>query len=95
MAKTSSKEMDALHAQLARTLKEEIESFTVPVEVKDEDGNTTKMPRDKKGLAALLNVARQFLKDNDVTAMAVPDSPLANLTDSLPFAGGDEDHYIN
>lgn len=87
MAKTTTQEMDTLHSQLARTLKEEIESFKVPIEVADEDGKIKKVQRDKKGLAALLNVARQFLKDNDVTAQAVPESPLKSLADSLPFAG--------
>lgn len=87
MAKADSKEMDALHAQLAITLRDEIDSFKEPIEVADEDGTVTKVSRDRKGLAALLNVARQFLKDNNVTALAVPDSPTANLAKGLPFLG--------
>ena len=73
MAKTTPDEMNDLHAQLAKVLKTSIEDAT--------------QAEEKKGLAALLNVARQFLKDNDVTALAVPESPLKSLADSLPFAG--------
>lgn len=40
--------------------------------------------------AAELNVARQFLKDNNVDAIPKEGSPLQQLTDSLPFTG-DED----
>jgi hypothetical protein len=38
--------------------------------------------------AADLNVARQFLKDNNIEALAVPGSPIAGLksaVDNLPF----------
>lgn len=77
MAKTSSKEMDALHGQLATVLKDSIKELSASEE--------------KKGLAALLNVARQFLKDNEVTALAVPNSPVQNLADSLPFVGDEFD----
>lgn len=73
MAKTSKEAMDDLHSQIANTLKDSIEELTGAEE--------------KKGLAALLNVARQFLKDNNVTALAVPDSPTANLAKGLPFLG--------
>ncbi|MDH0613323.1 MULTISPECIES: hypothetical protein [Agrobacterium] len=40
--------------------------------------------------AAELNVARQFLKDNNIDAIPKEGSPLQQLTDSLPFTG-DED----
>lgn len=47
--------------------------------------------------AADLAVARQFLKDNGVDNIAkVPNSPLASLSDSLPFPtpeGVEEDQY--
>lgn len=77
MAKTKATELDALHTQLANALKDSI------AELQHSD--------EKKGLAAILNVTRQFLKDNDVTALAVPESPLRNLADSLPFAGEEFD----
>ncbi|WAW10010.1 hypothetical protein NB640_12445 [Oxalobacter vibrioformis] len=35
--------------------------------------------------AAILNVARQFLKDNGIEALAVPTSPLGQLATVLPF----------
>lgn len=34
---------------------------------------------------AEINAAIKFLKDNDISAVAAPDSPLANLVDSMPF----------
>lgn len=40
--------------------------------------------------AAELNVARQFLKDNNIDAAPKKDSPLANLVDELPFTDADE-----
>lgn len=72
-SKATKDAMDALHAQLATVLKDGISELS--------------QAEDKKGLAALMNVARQFLKDNDVTAQAVPESPIANLAAGLPFAG--------
>ncbi len=43
--------------------------------------------------AADINVARAFLKDNNVEALAVPGSPLGALAGTLPFpvAGADQD----
>lgn len=32
-----------------------------------------------------LNVARQFLKDNDITALPTNNNTLQNLLDSMPF----------
>jgi len=37
-----------------------------------------------------LNVARQMLKDNGITATPVADSPLNSLTNALPFPSSDE-----
>ena len=34
---------------------------------------------------ALLNTARQYLKDNGVTGLPVPGTPLHTLTETLPF----------
>tara|TARA_B100000902_G_C26979947_1_gene749767 strand:+ start:74 stop:310 length:237 start_codon:yes stop_codon:yes gene_type:complete len=36
--------------------------------------------------SADLNVARQFLKDNNIDAVPVAESPLAKLADKLPFS---------
>ncbi len=38
-----------------------------------------------------LAVARQFLKDNGIDALAAPDSGLRQLVDSLPFDEIDDD----
>lgn len=38
-----------------------------------------------------LAVARQFLKDNGIDALATPDSGLRQLVDSLPFDEIDDD----
>ena len=74
MSKRASKEaMDSLHVQIATVLKDGIAELA--------------SAEDKRGLSALMNVARQFLKDNDVTAIAAPASPLQNLAASLPFVG--------
>ena len=46
-----------------------------------EDGTAT---------AADLNVARAFLKDNGISAVATPGSPMGTLMQTLPFDQGDE-----
>lgn len=40
--------------------------------------------RENPASSAELNVIRQFLKDNDISALMVDDSPLADLVDTLP-----------
>ena len=41
--------------------------------------------RDPECKASDMNVARQFLKDNNIDAIPVDNSPLKNLMDELPF----------
>tara|TARA_R100000808_G_C2014601_1_gene65624 strand:+ start:283 stop:501 length:219 start_codon:yes stop_codon:yes gene_type:complete len=41
--------------------------------------------RDPEVKSADLNVARQFLKDNDITAIPTDDNALAQLLQDLPF----------
>jgi len=41
--------------------------------------------RDPDCKASDMNVARQFLKDNNIDAIPVDNSPLKNLMDELPF----------
>ena len=48
-----------------------------------------KLTEGGKGTAAIANVARQFLKDNNVTADIGVNKPLQELTKTLPFAGGE------
>lgn len=63
--------LGSLHEELARILKEEINKTIV-----DKDGNIVRP-------AAILNVARQYLKDNNITA-TVDNKPMRELVDSLP-----------
>ena len=44
--------------------------------------------------ASVLNVARQFLKDNGIEAIPVADSPFKSLIDELPFDTEDEEETI-
>lgn len=41
--------------------------------------------------AAILNGARQLLKDNDIISLSEQGSPLGNLAQVLPFDDNDED----
>lgn len=41
--------------------------------------------RNKDAKSSDLNVARQFLKDNNIDAVPVDDSPLQKLIEELPF----------
>lgn len=41
--------------------------------------------------ASDLNVARQMLKDNNISSIPKAGSPLNNLASELPFTGDDED----
>ena len=52
----------------------------------------TEKDADGKRNAALINVARQFLKDNGIqVATAPPDSPMGQLIGNLPEFDPDED----
>lgn len=46
--------------------------------------------QDPEAKASDLNVARQFLKDNNVEGLAVDDSPLAALAKTLPVFSDDD-----
>ena len=73
MNKADEKALGSLHGKLAEVLKDALsQDFTDP-----ETGIS--MPP-----AAILNVARQFLKDNKIEAVAAAGSPLADLAD-LPI----------
>ena len=63
----SKESLEALHTAIADKLTESIES----------------MPAGEKGLAALLNVARQFVKDNGIEAILVPGIGAGKLADKL------------
>jgi hypothetical protein len=73
-----------LHEVLANTL---ADAITQGIPIKDEEtGEVHKAPAP----AAILSVARQFLKDNNIEAVAVPGKPLHSIASSLPFAGSEE-----
>jgi len=63
----SKEALNALHTAIAEKLTESIEA----------------MPAGEKGLAAILNVARQFVKDNGIEAVPADGSPLGRLNDKL------------
>ncbi|WP_036142828.1 hypothetical protein [Luteibacter sp. 9135] len=63
----SKESLEALHTAIATKLTESI----------------GQMDAGEKGLAAFLNVARQFVKDNGIEALPAPGSPTGNLAKSL------------
>lgn len=75
--KATEDSLATLHMTLAEVL-------TTKINAASEEG-------DSKGLAALLNVARQFLKDNGIEADLNPGTPMSNLVESLPFPNLDDD----
>lgn len=73
MSRATTGKLAELHKKLAEVLLECIEETA-----KDENGNT--IPPSP----AMLNVARQFLKDNKIEAIAVKGSALDGLSNALP-----------
>jgi hypothetical protein len=74
MSKASEKALGDLHFKLAEVLKECLEE-------KYDPDTGDKLPPN----AAILNVARQFLKDNKIEAIAAEGSPLHSLADLPVF----------
>lgn len=75
MNKADEKSLAGLHGKLAEVLKEALDQdYTDP-------DTGLKLPPP----AAILNVARQFLKDNKIEAIAAEGSPLHNLADLPVF----------
>lgn len=75
MNKADEKSLAGLHGKLAEVLKEALEQdYTDP-------DTGLKLPPP----AAILNVARQFLKDNKIEAVSAVGSPLHNLADLPVF----------
>lgn len=73
MSKASKKDMEALHGALTRYLADAVSGS-----VKDADGNPVPPS------PALLNVARQMLKDNHIEGPAVEGSDLKRISNNLP-----------
>ena len=74
MNKADEKALGSLHGKLAEVLKDALSQDYV-----DPDTGVKLPPP-----AAILNVARQFLKDNKIEAIAAEGTPLADLAD-LPI----------
>jgi hypothetical protein len=74
MNKADEKALGSLHGKLAEVLKDALSQ-----DYMDPDTGVKLPPP-----AAILNVARQFLKDNKIEAIAAEGSPLADLAD-LPI----------
>lgn len=75
MNKADEQSLAGLHGRLAEVLKEALEQ-----EYLDPDSGIKLPPP-----AAILNVARQFLKDNKIEAVSAAGSPLHNLADLPVF----------
>ena len=70
----SNKELGELHGTLAKILAQEIQKENL-----DKDGNKVRN-------AAILNVARQFLKDNGIESLGTENPEIKELTKAfLPF----------
>lgn len=75
MNKADEKALSGLHGKLAEILQEAIsQDYGI-----DDQGVKVPPP------AAILNVARQFLKDNKIEAVAAPGTPLHDLADLPVF----------
>jgi alanine-alpha-ketoisovalerate/valine-pyruvate aminotransferase len=80
MAKATSDALGSLHEELAKVLTKAIKEG---VPMKDDEGNVYVAPAP----AAILNVARQFLKDNNIDCAPEATNPIGLLKEaSLPFS---------
>lgn len=84
-----SKPLQDLHTKLAEVLISALDNGETTIE----DGKVALVTASP----AMLNVARQFLKDNEIKAMTVPESALDRLSkaaskhaNNLPFEGSEE-----
>lgn len=75
MSKASQDAMEKLHEALANQLTE----LCKTQKVTDANGEEVKVPPS----ASILNVARQFLKDNGIEGAGTPTSPQGNLAAAL------------
>ena len=89
--RTDQKALQALFDSLADTMRDALENGKAVVD--KDTGEIVRVTPD----ASTLNVIRQFLKDNNVDAVAAKGSPLDKLAGSLPFGGvpDEEDQHIN
>lgn len=93
--RASEDSLAALHTKLAEDLADVITNGEI---LRDKDGAVVmglNGPMREKASAAVLNVARQFLKDNDIKAIPSKETPLERLGQAvgntqLPFEGEGE-----
>lgn len=77
MSKALKETLEELHGQLAETLLAEVKNSEA----------------DPKGRAAVLNVARQFLKDNGIESLPGANKTVSSLAAVLPFPEPGEDAF--
>jgi hypothetical protein len=85
MSKASDATLSALHEALANDLARRLKEGEKVVEKGTGEIVQVDCP------ASTLSVIRQFLKDNDITALPVKGSPLDKLQGALPVAFGDDE----
>lgn len=86
-SKATQDALEALHKALADELADAIVNG---VQSTNEAGEAV----NHKCSASVLNVARQFLKDNNITSVATPDNGLGRIAYNLPFATNTDEHGL-
>ena len=78
MSNATVNELGELHGIIARTLRDQIKDG-VTIEGKDGSLQTISAP------ASVLNVARQFLRDNNIECLGANNEDIKGLVEDLPF----------
>ena len=78
MSNATVNELGNLHGIIAKALADQIKNGT-KVENKDGKLETISAP------ASVLNVARQFLRDNNIECMGAANEDITAITEDLPF----------
>tara|TARA_R110000803_G_scaffold27989_2_gene65040 strand:- start:2785 stop:3048 length:264 start_codon:yes stop_codon:yes gene_type:complete len=77
------KELGALHGLIARTLTDQVKNGITQV---SKDGTVEQV----SAPASVINVARQFLRDNNIECMGVNNDDIKSLVEGLPFESGEQ-----
>lgn len=93
--RASEESLAALHTKLAEDLADAITNGEILTDKEGTPFIVDGKPLRAKASAAILNVARQFLKDNDIKAVPAKQTPLQRLGEAvgntkLPFEGDGE-----
>jgi hypothetical protein len=78
MSNATVNELGKLHGIIAKALADQIKNGT---KVENKDGKLETIPAP----ASVLNVARQFLRDNNIECSGAHNEDVVALTESLPF----------